>query len=339
LKVPWGDIDWILDKIPNVDWHFVGCIGPELRSLSSFSRITKGLQGASFARIFDSRTPNHLENSLLVQRQSEAEKLQAITINFSDYELLSTIDRIFDFVTSIDQRSESLVLDISSFPKRWFFLLVRLLFERTNLKNFVVTYSSGDKYDNTLSFDPEFARALPSFASLESRSSCDLAFVSIGYHSSGLKEILKLEPPREIKVLFPFPPGQPGLMRNWESTRYLEQISNQETPDEDGVYADRLTSVQHDALDVSQCFELLSSLTDGGNKQSLLAPYGPKPISLAMCLFALACERSSKPEVPVYYSQPTAYSFNYTAGPQVIAGLPKVTAYPVILNGRFLYTV
>ncbi len=91
------------------------------------------------------------------------------------------------------------------------------------------------------------------------------------------------------------------------------------------------------ALDLPQNFNALKRVTDNGSRTSLVAPYGPKPVSLAMCLFALAAESAGKPEVPAYYAQPTRYALDYTTGIHANTQGPIVYGYPTRLNTRELY--
>ena len=59
------------------------------------------------------------------------------------------------------------------------------------------------------------------------------------------------------------------------------------------------TQVNHvNGMDVSDSFEHICSLSEHGNRQVKFAPYGPKPTSLAMCIYA-TLQKS-----PVFYTQP-----------------------------------
>lgn len=60
--------------------------------------------------------------------------------------------------------------------------------------------------------------------------------------------------------------------------------------------------------DMPEAFEKLLALSAGVAIPVALAPFGPKPISAAMCLYA------AQTGMPVYYSQPKTYSVGYSSG-------------------------
>lgn len=78
-------------------------------------------------------------------------------------------------------------------------------------------------------------------------------------------------------------------------------------------------------------------MTDNGLLTSAIAPYGPKTVSLAMCLFSLAVAKLGLPRVPVYYAQPLRYALDYTEGVGQVGDAPSTTAYSLRLSGRDLY--
>ena len=338
-QVPFADVDWLLNRVSGAHWLFIGCVGPEKRSISCLSRVNGRLNSRHLLRIFDQKIPSGLELNILDQRKSEAIELGVPSENISDQFLFATNDHISAFCKNSISHGGNVILDITSLPKRWFFFLLRELLTKFNLKNLIITYSSASGYAADLSFDPEFARALPGFQLLTPRSNSDIAFVGVGYHAAGLRSVLEQQTPKQIQMFFPFPPGLPGMMRNWDSVRNLEQISREILIDQFSVSGERLTYLQLHAHDVGLCFEAMVKLTDSGKKTSMGAPYGPKPLSLAMCLFALACEAAGLPEVPLYYTQPTRYSFEYSTDVKLVNGIAEVTAFPVVLAGRNQYVI
>jgi hypothetical protein len=91
--------------------------------------------------------------------------------------------------------------------------------------------------------------------------------------------------------------------------------------------------------DCPQIFDALCEMTDGGTISSAIAPYGPKTVSLAMCLFALAAEAAERPAVPVYYAQPLRYALDYTEDAAMRGDAPDAVGYCLRLSGRDLYRV
>lgn len=91
--------------------------------------------------------------------------------------------------------------------------------------------------------------------------------------------------------------------------------------------------------DVPSIFDALCTFTDDGRRTSALAPFGPKTVSLAMCLFAIAADRARRGAVPVYYTQPRRYAIDYTTGIKEVKGVPDIKAYCVRHSGRDLYNI
>src|SRR5262249_46110592 len=139
-----------------------------------------------------------------------------------DAPLLATIDKMDSIISGALTGHDSAIIDISSFPKRWFFVIARLLKENSSLKDVIFTYSLGTKYAEVLSSNPEIVRTIPTFTSLERRTTCDVAFVGIGYHSHSVLDLFDIERPKSVTMLFPFPPGPPGIARNWKFVERLE---------------------------------------------------------------------------------------------------------------------
>jgi len=254
-----------------------------------------------------------------------------------DAPLLATIDTMETIVSNAVGDDAAVIVDISSFPKRWFFVIARLLKESALIKDLIFTYSLGTKYADVLSSNPEIVRTIPTFTSIDRRTTCDVAFVGIGYHSHSVLDLFDIERPKSVTMLFPFPPGPPGIAKNWRFVERLELSIRSDNETNESMELAGIGCVHLGALDVPQNFNALKRVTDDGVRTSLVAPYGPKPVSLAMCLFALAAEKAGKPEVPAYYSQPTRYALDYTTGILASGGGPTVYGYPTRLNARDLY--
>lgn len=90
--------------------------------------------------------------------------------------------------------------------------------------------------------------------------------------------------------------------------------------------------------DVPSAFDALRTVTRNGERSCALAPFGPKTLSLAMCLFAIASDRAGREPVHVYYTQPRRYALDYTTGIKVVDGVPDIKAYCLRINGRDLYS-
>jgi hypothetical protein len=149
-----------------------------------------------------------------------------------------------------------------------------------------------------------------------------LTIVGLGYETLGLTPIVK---GKECYLLFPYPSLPPGIRRNWDMVRELETLSDH-------------APIRVPIYDVPSVFDVLQKLTNSGQKYAALAPYGPKTVSLAMCLFAIAY-RDSAARPSAFYTQPQVYDPSYSIGVAMDNGIPRVRAYCIKLNGKVLYGV
>jgi hypothetical protein len=85
--------------------------------------------------------------------------------------------------------------------------------------------------------------------------------------------------------------------------------------------------------DISGAFDRIVSLAVASNLSPAFAPFGPKPLSAAICLFA------AQRGCAVYYPQPTVYHPHYSRGIRMIGGKPAVTAHWIKHRGKRLYVI
>jgi hypothetical protein len=171
---------------------------------------------------------------------------------------------------------------------------------------------------------------LPGFPG-EGRHDYHSVIIGIGFEPLGINNLIKELRVKRIQMLFPFPPGPPGYNRNWMFAKSIEDMMRTQDiqpPNRQAIHM----------FDCPHIFDALLEMTGGGSLSAVLTPYGPKPMSLAMCLFSLAVTRAKRPAVPIYYAQPRRYAIDYSTGIRPDAsGLPDIKAYFVKLNGRILY--
>ena len=228
--------------------------------------------------------------------------------------------------------STSLIIDITSLPKSWFFPIIQAVLTQPHFKDVLVTYTSGVGYSDELSENMAPARTLPGFFAEDGRSQHNSFIVGVGFEPLGLVSLLGEQISNKIKLIFPFPPGPPSHRRNWMFVKEIEELTQKEQIEP----PDR---VQIDMYDCPQIFDALCDMTDQGHQTAAIAPYGPKTVSLAMCLFALAVAATGLPRVPVYYAQPHRYALDYTRGVRMSRGAPYITGYCLRLDGRDLYAL
>ena len=335
---PWGRPDWLMSKSRVENWVAIACLATEERSVLSALEVSKYAKHILIIQIND---PSPALDGLHLEayRENKAffERNCTIDYSISEFDLKASLDQIRSIVNEAGKKSSNVIVDITSFPKRWFFPIMRFLVNNTKIKNLKVIYTRGAKYAHVLSENPETLRVIPSFVSVDNRTDHDYAFVGVGFHTHSMVTMFGSDNAKSLQMLFPFPPGPPNTNRNWRFAQQIERIVQRDDNLVQGL--DPINYLYLDAKDVSQVFDAMKMTTDGGSRTSIMAPYGPKTFSLAMCLFALAVEKSEKPEVPVFYSQPQRYAVNYTESVARFGDVIDSWCYAVKYQGKFIYEI
>ena len=332
---PWGHIDWLMGRLGAEGWSLLACAGTEQRSTGFACHV--GRARLDHARIVVIRDPEPLDagalNALLAQRRAELRAAAFAEAEIRDARLLDGLDEIWSHIAALtDNGARRLIIDLTSLPKRWFFPLLQAALKDERLDDVIATYTSAAHYAEILSENIGPLRTLPGFYADDGRTDHDSMIVGIGFEPSPLLPLLQAHHPRKIRLIFPFPPGAPGHRRNWMFVRQIETLTKQENIDP----PDR---VHIHMYDCSQVFNALVEMTRNGEDSSALAPYGPKTVSLAMCLFSLATAARGRTRVPVFYAQPMRYALDYTTGVGQRGGVPDVTGYCLRIRGRQLYSL
>lgn len=330
---PWGPFRWVDAKLGHREWSLLGTSGTEDRCLAVLQSLPQARRRRSrFLRIEDPEPHNNIVYQARLDLISERIAAEGVPSGLVDrVNLLSDIDTIRECVDAfVAQSGPDIILDITAMPKWWFFPTLRMLLASQQVRNLVVTYASAQRYGANLSSNPMQTAALPTFDTLDGRTQHDELVVGIGFAPLGLHELYTRNVKR-VRYLFPFPPGPPHFQRNW---LFLKDLQDQIANPEVRRYDDRWHMHMYDCPAV---FEAISRFTAAGKRTCALAPFGPKTVSLAMCLFALAAEAAGRDMVPAYYTQPKRYATDYTTGIKMVDGAPDVRGYVLRIDGRDLY--
>jgi hypothetical protein len=240
-------------------------------------------------------------------------------------ELMAELFLVNAFARRAETAATSVVLDITSFPKRFFFPILRTLADKnSNVRNLLVTYTSPASYapdDEPLYEDIETWRVLPGFGGTGTIGAQWV--VSVGFLVESLRMYVGSDPNAKMKLLIPFPAPLSSLRRTWESVANLERDHN------DG----RFEKFRVESLDMSAAFDRIRQLAGNPEKPLAFAPFGPKPTSAAMCLYAMQRDSS------VHYAQPTVYHPEYSLGIRGNDSAAAVSAYWIKHEGENLYAV
>lgn len=326
---PWGQVDWLLEHSHIESFSFIGCLATEPRCVEAVSILEKKFGNSAdyhFAIIND---PIHQNQELTAKKislsRNAIEDDLSVNVKYEEFELLGPPLDVSDYIEEIAENAESIVLDISCMPKRFFFTAVKSILE-SNVKNFLVVYTKPSQYctSGVLSGDPETLEALPFFNGSQSTDEVTDLLLGIGHSELGLVGALERRAPKlNLHVLFPFPPGPPSIEKNWRFMHAIQELD----------FANKsIDPIRVSASSVSDAFDHMMNFTNDGEKPSLIAPYGPKPMSLAMCLFAIFSDSE------VVYTQPQSYNPNYSDGVlKTDGGKSSSYAYWIAIDGKNLF--
>lgn len=332
---PWGRFDKVMLSQSGEQWALLACASVENRCTTVFDSMRSlGIRGPQL--ILEIDDPLSISTPLIQQlTATNRDHIQSLgfpdqqvakiglTDAFSKFE-----ETIRSFLNQVGQRN--LIIDITSLPKKVYFFLTKVIFQTAaGPQNVVFTYAEPDRYsDEPLAANPDPWEALPGFRISPRDEAKRKIVVGIGYEPLGLPDLVDSGRFDEAQMtfLFPFPAQADRVTRNW---RFIRGIF----PNAD---SNRLTIKRVDGINVPEVFQTLTSLGEGGEQELTLAPFGPKPISLAMALYA-ARHSGAQNQTGVYYTQPTYYNPTYSSGIRQIEGHPALNTYCVKMRGQFLY--
>lgn len=341
---PSGPLRWILPRLNASDhWTMIGSLSAEDRCLAAVhaaAAITKDLDVILLRIEPDTRTkwPEWLtENRLKTEANAglaeNAFGKQSIRPAGSIQDIDHDISILADDITG---RCEGdVVLDVSTMPKRFFFTVMTKLARSKKVRTLIATNTSPKAYGKELARDPDHWRQLPIYcgdSDLNDEAPKSITatplIIGVGYHTLNIREILGRAPNRRfgIKLFLPFPSLHPGFTENW---KFIHSIRSEW----DRQVSEPIEIVRTPINDVSVTFDRLLQYSNQGTAASLvLAPFGPKTLSLAMCLLGIA-RFDLGISTEIGYTQPRVYSPNYSSG----SG--DVTAFCIKLNGQSLYAL
>lgn len=330
--LPWGPLEWLLSKLPLTGHSLkvLTCLSPEDRCRAiALIASQRGASSIQFLKIQDpsSRFSQKIEEKVhvnydqLVASNIGPLDIQTLGLFAADEEIALSLKRYLTI--SSDSAPLELWIDITCMPKRFFFLLVKLALDENLVQTLVVTYtqpSPGRYTDEHLAEDPEDVQPLPGFG--PNTEDPDTVVVAVGFESLGLPQFLGeyRDKRRDIYLLLPFPPGQPYSRRIWSCINNVGDSGI-------GPNIKRVPSI-----DAFEAYHQLASICNPHTLRTkerppALAPYGPKPVSLGMCLYAI------QTGAPVFYTQPRVYHPDYTIG------IGKSWGYCLKLVGKQLWRV
>jgi len=315
---PWGELAWALGLSAPRRWHFFGCVATEDRSIDALLALhhMELIESFEMLRIIDTKPADSVAEEERIRHNLARCTAAGCSIQPTESALEAPLQNAawkqrLDF-----PEGTCLCLDISSLPKRFFFQVIKAALVSPKVRDFVILYSKPQSYpDGSLAGNPGDWTTITGFGcedpDLQSAAASHV-IVGAGFAVEGLQEhVGNRAGAINVDVLIPFP-AEPwrSVRRSWESAHAIEEALGADP--EKGLSEVKPSYHQVGALDMSSAFDKLLNLTNNGTHPATLAPLGPKPLSVAMCLLA-----SQNDRFPVYYAQPKTYALNYSTGCEV----------------------
>ena len=194
----------------------------------------------------------------------------------------------------------SVLLDVSTLPKRVGLLLLRQLILNERVKDIVVCYVRAGSYREGHFVQDELPPVpLPGFGLMSSEPRESVFFVGVGYSTFDLRQVLQQTSSPNIHFLMPFPPASPSFRRTWKFLKTLNEEVESANP----------SIVRLSAIDMFSVYEWLVGNLDVGKNTTML-PLGPKPHGIAMALAQIGNDNCSE----LVYPQPRRYHPDYSTG-------------------------
>ena len=302
---PWGEVHWLWPHLGTKPWSFIGCVGPEDRCIAAWRYLVSQQKDVQelILEIVDPLS-RHSEKTgvITAQRRNDLDNDLSAKHGVKKLDLLCRIEEVLDEIDQFILRSNGrIMLDISSFPKRILFPILKRIWNNDSVEDLVACYTIPESYGTELSEDPLPWDTIPTFADEGyPEQEIGMVIVGVGYIPLGLNDILRTELAQaEIYSILPVPPFS---NRNWS---FLKNIEAGLPRGEHRVVREPIRVAAHN---MPEAFDHLMGLTNSGQHPALLAPYGPKTVSLSFAIFAILTGFS------VYYTQPMAYSPYYSFG-------------------------
>lgn len=325
---PWGLIDWLMSRISVESWHVVTSSSFEERccALALWSLTKKDfVKSSTIFRL--ENPPSDLWTEALPYVDKNFELLRGQWIgsshNVVKANLLGQLGSAVRSDILNPDNHDSVVLDITTFPKRYFLFALKQLLNSDSVKNLVITYSRANEYpESTLCESALPPTALQGYGRVAEAREKARMIVGVGYMPLSVEDLVEQAKHVKLDFIFPFPPASPAYRRNWA---LLSMLMPQDIP--------RNTEIHR--VHGMDAFEVCERVRGWGINRDLdLLPLGPKPHALGMAMAHLRLDGHAE----LIYSQPQAYRYNYSKGIAMDEnGKPQILAYCLKLGGKQLF--
>ncbi len=310
MRLPWGYLDRIHKTFLDREFALLGCLSFEYRS-TEVPVVLSGTNSCLSVHLLQINDPKdgwpNYSGQIQRRIRDNVRRLQTTSTKYhrDELDLLANDGEILSYYQQWEQNiaTETVVLDITAFPKRYFCLILKRLILSNKVRQVIVTYTmAGPSGYATghLSEDPMSCDNLPGFAA-PAPPRGDTLVVAVGFEELNIRGLVQTyrNRKRQTKVLMAFPSSLDVMRRQFRTFR--EMVAGEI----DYVNKDNVEIIA--AWDAEYVYRVLLQWSRNSNGLTL-APFGPKPHTLGMTLFAVENDSG------MYYSQPKSYNPNYSQG-------------------------
>ncbi|WP_144113005.1 hypothetical protein [Paraburkholderia sp. BCC1886] len=325
---PWGSIGWLLPKIGIEAWHVITSASFEDRCIALVDLMNSNgprIKSSTLYKISNPPSESWTEAAPVVKANfdSLSASLSAQSTAIIEADLLSQLGSVLSLDQLNPDGSESVVLDITTLPKRFFLFALKQLVNSAKVQNLVVTYAAAKQYPEAALCENALPpAALQGFGRVQRLRNSPRMFVGVGYTALSIEGLLEKAGNSKLDFLFPFPPASPAFRRNWYLLSKL-------------MPADKPFGTEIHRVHGMDAFEVFERLYAWGQFRDLdLVPLGPKPHALGMAMASMRLEGTAE----LIYAQPQSYHVNYSQGIALDeSGRPKIYAYCLKHRGKVLF--
>lgn len=328
---PWGPAHWLMPKIGNKQWHLITSASFEDRCTAVADWMSaEGLTIASstLLKISNPPSPQWTEASAIVDANAGilVERLSASPLTYLASSLLSPMTILVKDDPIKAHSASSVVLDITTLPKRFFLFAFKRLMDSAVVQDLVVTYARAATYPETpLCEDALPPAAFQGFGRIEPAGDRARMVVGVGYVPLSVGELLERAKTFKLDFIFPFPPASPASRRNWRLLSML--LLDDDIPRDTEIH-------RIHALDPFEVFDRVTSWAHSSSMDIDMIPLGPKPHALGMAMAYMRLGGRAE----LIYSQPQVYGAKYSEGVAIDAnGRPEIVAYCLKKAGKAMF--
>jgi hypothetical protein len=313
----------IIDSgLVNKDSIFVGCISFEDRCLSSFKSIAPLLNKRNSFFIFDieddlssdlfwkekcqQKTRDNWEKMRQIQSRADVSGQTSeneFKISSRKEDFLKIIDRIKKLrKNDSKQGGIRCFFDMTCIPSYFGMQILKSLLENNVIKDLFVLYTKPEGYDKGILKTSPRDAVTPEFLPFFKRNGLDNDkkrwLICLGFDHDSIRNAERIRSEsigiEKIIGIIPFP-------------GYKPEYSKRTILENKGLFFDKFDFRYVAADNPFRAYSLLKDLVSG-NKNFIFSTFGPKPISIGLCLAAM------KEQIPILHVQAISYNPDFSFG-------------------------